>query len=77
MDPRPDPVDLPALVRGASTPDTPDPASLRALVHRAWPAGSDGTQPVARDWVRRWGPHRLAAPVAACGCAVGRCAWCN
>ena len=69
-------VDIAALVQSADT-CTRDAAAVTRLVRRSWPAASDGTQPVARDWVRRWGPSRMTASPADCGCASGACAWCN
>lgn len=35
------------------------------------------TEPVAREWVRRWGPGRLGAELPGCSCAAGRCVVCN
>lgn len=37
----------------------------------------DRTEPVAREWVRRWGPSPFATVLSDCSCAVGRCALCN
>ncbi len=37
----------------------------------------DKTHPVAREWVRRWGPDRLGAEIPGCSCHAGRCALCN
>lgn len=49
-----------------------------ALRQRCWPGGgADRTEPVARDWVRLWGPQRLGAVVMRCTCAQGRCDLCN
>jgi hypothetical protein len=48
------------------------------LLHRAWPGDSaDRIEPAALEWVRRWGPARLAPDALSCSCAVGRCALCN
>jgi hypothetical protein len=49
-----------------------------ALRQRCWPGGAtDRTEPVARGWVRRWGPHRLGPPALECTCARGVCDFCN
>jgi hypothetical protein len=43
-----------------------------------WPGGpADRTEPVARGWLRRWGPQRIEALVFECTCAHGRCELCN
>ena len=47
-------------------------------LRRSWPGGSsDRTEPWAKEWVRRWGPARSVARLAACSCPQGRCAICN
>jgi hypothetical protein len=49
-----------------------------ALLHRAWPGGSaDRTEPAALEWLRRWGPARMASGELSCSCPSGRCAVCN
>ena len=50
-----------------------------ALLDRTWPSGHcDVARPGATEWVRRWTPARgTDAALAACSCAVGRCAVCN
>lgn len=51
---------------------------VTALLHRAWPGGSaDRTEPAALEWVRRWGPTRIAAAAVSCSCDAGHCAVCN
>jgi hypothetical protein len=61
-------------------------ASLIASAHvraddalrRCFPAGrTDHTPPVAREWLRRWGPKRITVTPPACACAAGRCTVCN
>ena len=48
------------------------------LSRRCWPNDApDRTDPVALEWVRRWGPSRAPAISLACGCASGRCSVCN
>jgi hypothetical protein len=45
---------------------------------RCWPGGSgDRTEPVARGWLRQWGPGHAPAVAPACTCAHGLCALCN
>jgi hypothetical protein len=69
--------DLENIVRSATTAGNPDRRPLTALMTRCWPGGGDRSKPVALDWVRRWGPHRITAPSVVCGCDARRCAWCN
>jgi hypothetical protein len=38
---------------------------------------ADRTDPIALEWVRRWGPSRLLETPLECSCAEGRCAVCN
>lgn len=40
-------------------------------------SGEERTEPVAREWVRRWGPGHLGAALPDCSCAAGRCVVCN
>jgi hypothetical protein len=47
------------------------------LARSCWPVGGERTEPVAVDWLRRWGPSPRATAVPACACAVGACAVCN
>jgi hypothetical protein len=49
-----------------------DRAAAEPLTHDA----GDRLVPVAREWLRRWSPTRLALRPA-CTCAAGRCAACN
>jgi hypothetical protein len=51
----------------------------RALVQSAWPAGiADRSDPMAAQWVRRWGPARMQRSyLDACSCVDGRCSVCN
>ena len=70
------PVDIAALISAADAA-AHDRAGLRRLVRRSWPAVFDATRPAALEWVRRWGPVRLAAPRPDCACATGTCGWCN
>jgi hypothetical protein len=62
----------------AHRPDSAADRLATVLLHRAWPGGSaDRTEPAAREWVRRWGPARMAPAGPSCSCAAGRCAVCN
>ena len=48
------------------------------MLSRTWPGGhGDRSEPVALEWVRRWGPSRLTGAPYACSCAKGRCTVCN
>jgi hypothetical protein len=54
-------------------------AGLADALHRwCWPGGgADRTEPVARGWVRRWGPNLLDEIAFECTCAHGPCSLCN
>lgn len=57
---------------------TQDHAALAAaLVDGCWPGGGDRRNRVASEWLRRWRPQGMTAAAAECGCASGRCDWCN
>jgi hypothetical protein len=65
---------------GAAHRDPPGGrAALADALHRwCWPGGgADRTEPVARGWVRRWGPNLLGDVAVECTCAQGRCTLCN
>jgi hypothetical protein len=48
------------------------------LLARCWPGGSgDRTEPVAREWLRRWAPKQLPLRPPVCSCPAGRCSACN
>jgi hypothetical protein len=50
----------------------------RALRSWCWPGGGeDRTEPVARGWVRRWGPACRHTVALECTCPRGGCAVCN
>jgi hypothetical protein len=55
------------------------PAGLADALRRwCWPGGGDDrTEPVARGWVRRWGPNLLEQVAFECTCADCRCELCN
>jgi len=61
------------LIRLARSPG--GDAHRRALVDRV--AGGDHALPVAREWVRRWGPRPMVVTPPPCACATGRCTVCN
>jgi hypothetical protein len=66
-----------ASIQGRTARETDRLATmLRAW---CWPGdGSDRHEPSALEWVRRWGPARVAAQQpTACSCVQGRCAVCN
>jgi hypothetical protein len=66
-----------SLLVTAERPHGRQSLRLGGLVARCWPGGSDCSKPAALAWVRGWGPRRTVAPAVDCGCAAGRCAWCN
>jgi hypothetical protein len=48
------------------------------LLRHCWPGGqADRTEPIARGWLRMWGPVKVVTTVPACGCASGYCTICN
>jgi hypothetical protein len=50
----------------------------QALFAQCWPGGAgDRTQPVAREWLRRWLPKPMPLSAPPCSCPVGRCGTCN
>jgi len=51
---------------------------LSAMFRGCWPGGmGDRTEPVAIEWVRRWGPRRAGLIPPPCRCVVGHCGVCN
>jgi hypothetical protein len=80
MDDQPRPAYVAALVESIDTRGRQQTDwMLRALLRDAWPGGhTDRHDPMASDWVRRWGPSRIQAPyLGDCACAAGRCTVCN
>jgi hypothetical protein len=72
------PETLSTHIRAAGRPDTESDRLMYDLVAACWPSGSeDRSEPVARGWLRMWGPIRIVVDVPACGCARGRCHICN
>jgi uncharacterized protein YeaO (DUF488 family) len=65
-------MDMHDLIRSAASSD-----DVEALTRRLWPAGGDRSDPVAREWMSRWAPSRGLPLHVECGCAVGRCGYCN
>jgi hypothetical protein len=55
-----------------------DQQLMADLLAHCWPGGpSDRTAPIAREWLRRWTPRRLALEFTACECPVERCGCAN
>ena len=51
---------------------------VSAMFGRCWPGGPDDrADRGALEWVRRWGPRRVAPLSYPCSCAAGRCRVCN
>jgi hypothetical protein len=67
------------LIGIAERHTTGERAGLAESLHRwCWPGGGeDRTEPVARGWVRRWGPNLLGEVAVDCRCAEGQCTLCN
>jgi hypothetical protein len=65
-------------VRAAARPDHESLILADELLRYCWPNGpTDRSEPVARGWLRMWGPVKVITSVPACGCASGRCSICN
>jgi hypothetical protein len=65
-------------VRAAARPEHESLMLADQLLRHCWPGGqADHTEPVARGWLRMWGPVKVIANVPACGCASGHCQICN
>ena len=65
-------------IRAAVRPMDETARLTRALTASCWPSGTaDRTDPVARGWLRMWGPIRVVVDVPACQCAQGRCKLCG
>jgi hypothetical protein len=67
------------LIGTAERATTDGRAGLADSLRRwCWPGGGeDRTEPVARAWVRRWGPTLLGEVAVECTCADGHCSLCN
>jgi hypothetical protein len=66
----------------ASAARGPGPAAARlgrALAGHSWPGGADRMEPIAAEWLRRWGPRRspAGAVLSRCACSTGPCPVCN
>ncbi len=65
-------------IRAAGRPEHESLLLADQLLRHCWPGGqADRSEPVARGWLRMWGPVKVIASVPACGCATGRCTICN
>jgi hypothetical protein len=70
--------DLESHVRAAARPELESVLLADRLLRHCWPGGqADHSEPVARGWLRMWGPVKVIATVPTCGCASGRCTICN
>jgi hypothetical protein len=70
--------DLALHIRSAARPDHESVMFADELLRHCWPGGqADYSEPVARGWLRMWGPVKVVASVPDCGCAGGRCRICN
>jgi hypothetical protein len=65
-------------IRAAARPDGETRRLITYILSSCWPGGMDDrSEPVARGWLRMWGPVKLIADVPTCGCEHGRCTICN
>ncbi len=76
MDDQPRPVSVAALVESI---DARAGHQTDWIVRGPWPGGTaDRSDPMAAQWVRRWGPARMQRSyLDACSCVEGHCAVCN
>jgi hypothetical protein len=73
---RPNPLAL--HVRAAARPEEETDRLLAHLVETCWPGTTaDRSEPVARGWLRTWGPVRFVVDVPRCRCDRGHCRICN
>lgn len=78
MDERPDHQLIAGLIASAATSSEAGPRDLVAtLTARYWKAGSDGSNAMAAEWLRRWQPKRVVVAPRLCACPAGHCASCN
>ncbi len=79
MHDRPELPDTLALhIRAAARPEHESTRLARTLLGACWPGGPhDRTDPVARGWLRMWGPVKVVVTPPRCGCEHGRCTVCN
>jgi hypothetical protein len=65
-------------VRAAARPRAEGELVTAQLFEICWPGGHhDRDEPIARNWLRLWGPGKVVLAVPVCRCAEGRCAICN
>ena len=72
-----DPNFFAALFDAARRSHRDDHTLLSGMRDRLWPGGHDRSEPVARTWVRSWGPRTMPVTLGECACATGRCGTCN
>jgi hypothetical protein len=66
------------FIRAAVRPTGETARLTRELSRHCWPGGTgDRTDPVARGWLRMWGPNRVVVEVGPCECHTGHCMICN
>lgn len=65
-------------IRAARRPEHEALLLADQLLRHCWPGGqADRSEPVARGWLRMWGPVKVIANVPACTCPSGHCTICN
>ena len=65
-------------IRAATRPEGETRRLITHLLVRCWPGGlDDTTEPIARGWLRLWGPMTVVVDVPECTCDTGRCTICN
>jgi hypothetical protein len=70
--------ELAAYVRAAARPQLESELLTDRLMRSCWPGGHDDRdEPVARGWLRLWGPVKVVVAAPVCRCDQGRCAICN
>lgn len=73
---RPDHKLIAGLIASAATPSATG-ALAATLTARCWPGGSDASNAIAAQWLRRWQPKPAVLALPPCGCPSGRCEACN
>jgi hypothetical protein len=78
MDERSDHTLIAELIASAATASDAGPSDLvTKLTTRYWPGGSDGSNAIAAEWLRRWQPKCVLVAPLQCVCPAGHCQACN
>jgi hypothetical protein len=65
-------------IRAANRPEGETRRLITDILSTCWPGGlDDTTEPIARGWLRMWGPIKQIVEIPTCTCHEGRCSVCN